>query len=132
MLEQMICEWCYNETKLYVTATFVVCTGRIDTMQVKEHFVCSEHAEKLCAHFQGRRGMVGGTTFDEWELRPVTEAAHEFFNQRAAERLIAAARRATRKGNLPYTLPKSDPGRVRREKWVYRYPTEIRGTLPLH
>lgn len=128
----MECEWCYKESKTRNPAMYVVCTGRIDTMIVKEHFICSKHADELCARFQNRRGMLGGATFDDWELHWITEKAHEFYNRRAADRITEAAKRSIRARYLPYSLTKSDPRSLRRERWVYRDTGEIRGAVPVH
>lgn len=128
----MECDWCYNESKAHVPAMYVVCTGRIDTMRVKDFFICSKHADELCARFRNRRGMIGGTTFDDWELHWITEKAHEFYNRRAADRIRDAAKRTIRARYLPYSLTEPDPWGLRREKWVYRDTGKIRYLVPVH
>lgn len=128
----MECDWCYNETKTHTPAKYIVCTGRIDTMRVKEFFICINHADQLCARFRGRRGMMGGATFDDWELHWITEKAHEFYNKRTAQRITDAAKRSIRARYLPYTVTQPDLGSVRREGRIYRHQGEVWGSVPLH
>lgn len=128
----MICDWCYHQTRTYQTAKYVVVTGKMDTMTVEEHFICMGHADELCGRYKpGERRMIAGATFDEWDLHWITEKAHEFYNKRAAG-AADQYKRAVRARYLPYTLTEPDTSRLRRERWVHRYPGEIRGSVPIH
>jgi hypothetical protein len=133
------CDWCWQESHAHVPAKYVVCTGRIDTMRIKESFICDYHAEKLVSEFQGVRGMIGGTSFDEWELHWITEGAREFYIERTAQRISDAAKRAARNQgaaartrNIPYTLSEPDRWGVQRGGGFYRNPREIRESPPFH
>ena len=130
--DQITCDWCFTETKLYIPAKYVVCTGRIDTMKVREFFICGSHADKLCAQFRNGRGIIAGTTFDVWELHWITEKAREFYIKRAERQFINAAKRTMRARNLPYTFPQLDHWSVRREGGFHWNPREIRKSLPVH
>jgi hypothetical protein len=135
---KIICEWCFNETRTYKDARFVVVTGRSDTMVVKEYFICTFHADELTTRFRNTtRGMMGGATFDDWELHWMTEKAREFYIERDAERIaerIAAAikRSPGMPGNLPYKVQKPNPGGVQRGRWVYRDQGKIWQSLPVY
>jgi hypothetical protein len=130
---KIICEWCFNEAKTYKNAKFVVVTGRFDTMDVKEHFICTFHADELTTRFRGKRGMMGGVTFDDWELHWMTEKTREFYIERDAKRIADAIKRSSGiPGNLPYKVQKLDSCGVQRGRWVHRYQGEIRGTLPVY
>src|ERR1700722_10194575 len=131
-VNSMECDWCYHESKAHVPAKYVVCTGRIDTMRVKEFFICDHHAEKLVSEFQGVRGMVGGTTFDIWELHWITEKAREFYHTRTVRRIEDAAKRSTRARYLPYSLTQPDHWSVRREGWFYRDKGKIWEPVSIH
>jgi hypothetical protein len=138
-METVICEWCYHERKLSVAAKWVVCTGRIDTMKIKEFFICDNHADLLTTQFRGRRGMIAGVTFDEWELHWVTEEAREFHTNRTVERFNEAARKAGAKaaplatgGYIPYSITQPDPWSVQRRGWFHRDTGKIRKSVPIH
>ena len=126
------CDWCWKESHAHVPAKYVVCTGRIDTMRIKDFFICDHHAEKLVSEFQGVRGMIGGATFDVWELHWITEKAREFYIRRTAQRISDAAKRAVRTRSLPYTFPQLDHWSLRREGGFYWNTGEIRKSVPVH
>jgi hypothetical protein len=120
-----------------VEAKFVVITGRIDTMTVREFFICNKHADKLCEYnTSSSRHVIAGFTFDEWIMNTITEKAHDFYVRRAAERIAAAARNtgavSRKAGNIPYSIAEPDPWRLQRGGWFYRNPREIREPVPFH
>lgn len=136
-MNRLNCDWCYNLTKSLVEAKFVVITGRIDTMTVREFFICNKHADKLCEYeTSASRHVIAGFTFDEWIMNTITEKARDFYIKRSAERIAAAARNSgavTRKaGNIPYSLAESDRWSLQRGGGFYRNQRKIWEPVSVH
>ena len=132
-MNRINCDWCYTLTRSLVEAKFVTLTGRIDTMDVKEYYICSKHADKLCSYTGATRVVIAGHTFDEWILNSITEKARVFhtrrFNQQQADAVMRAARN---QGHLPDSVTEPVRWGIRREKWVHRDTGKVRKSLPLH